>query len=83
MRLTSFRPVVTCATLSKHEIVRPEEVAEGTRPDGVHRSWLQVDKNGARNVLVGLNFIVVNVDALELQVIVALVDTVAVDAVLV
>ena len=82
-RLTSFRPVVACATLPKHEVVRPEEAAEGTRPDRVHRAWLEVDENGARNVFVGPHFIVVDVDALELQVVVALVDTFAVDAVFV
>ena len=83
VQLTSFCPVVSSATLTKHEVVRPEEVAEGTRPDRVHRSWLQVDEDGAGNVLVGLNLIVVDVDALELEVVVALVNTVAVDTVFV
>ena len=83
MSLTSFCPVVTSTTLPKDEVVRSEKSTERTRPDGVHSSWLQVDQNRARNVFVGLDFIVVNVDTLKLEVVGALVDTVAVDAVLV
>ena len=52
VQLTSFRPVVTCTTLAEHEVVRSEEVADRTRPDRVHGSGLEVDKDGTGNVLV-------------------------------
>ena len=83
LRVVTLCPVVTGTALTEDEVVGTEEVAEGTRPDRVHRSWLQVDEDGAGNVLVGLNLIVVDVDALELEVVVALVNTVAVDTVFV
>ena len=81
--LTSFRPVVTGTVLSKDKVVGAEEVAERSTADGVHGTGLEIDEDGAGNVLVGLNLIVVDVDALELEVVVALVNTVAVDTVFV
>ena len=83
MRLTSFRPVVTRTTLAEDEVVRTEEVAERARPDRVHGSGLEVDEDGAGNVLVRANLVVVDVDALELEVVVALVQAIAINAVLV
>ena len=83
MRLTSFCPVVTSSTLPKDEVVRSEEVAERTRSDRVHSSRLQVDEYSARNILVGRNLVVVDVDAFELEVVGTLVNTVAVDTVFV
>ena len=64
--LTAFSPVVTSTALPKDEVVRSEKRAKGTRSNGVHSSGLQVDQDSARNVFVGLNFIVVDVNALEL-----------------
>ena len=81
--LTSFRPVVSSTTLAEDEVVRTEQVAEGTRPYGIHGSRLEVDQDRARNILVRANFVLVNVDAFELEVVVALVQAVAVNAVLV
>ena len=43
----------------------------------------EVDENGAGDILVGTDFVVVDVDTLELEVVVALVLTVAVNAVFV
>ena len=83
MRLTSFRPVVTRTTLTEHEVVRPEQVAERTRPDRVHGSGLEVDEDGTGNVLVRADFVVVDVDTLELEVVVALVQAIAVNPVFV
>lgn len=81
--LTSFGPVVSSTTLTEDEVVGPEQVAEGTRPYGIHGSRLEVDQDRARNILVRANFVVVNVDTLELEVVVALVQAIAINAVLV
>ena len=66
--------------MTKNEVVGAEKVAERTRANRVHGTRLQVDQHSTGDILVGLNFIVVNVDTLELEIVVALVDTVTVDA---
>ena len=64
------------------QVVWSEKGAEGTRPDRVHGSGLQVDQNGTGHVLASGGLIVVNVDTLELEIRGALVRTVGLDAVL-
>jgi hypothetical protein len=83
VRLTSFRPVVSSTTLAKDKVVRSEQVTEGTRPYRVHSTGLKVNQDRTGNVLVRANFVVVDVDAFELKVIVSLVLTIAVNAVFV
>ena len=76
-------PVITSTALTEDEVVGTEEVAEGTRADGVHGSRLEINEDGTRDILVRANFVVVDVDALELEVVVALVETIRLDAVLI
>ena len=78
--LTSFRPVVTRTTLSEDKVVRAEKRAQGSGADRVHGSGLEVDQDSSRNVLVGADFVVVDVDTLKLKVVVALVQTLPVNA---
>ena len=80
--LTSFRPVVACTALAEHKVVRAEEVAERAGADIVHSARLEVDEHGAGHVLVGADFVVVDVDTLELKVGRAFVYTIALDPVL-
>ena len=83
MALTSFRPVVTCTVLAKHEVVGAEEVTKGTAADRVHGTWLEIDKDSARDVFVGTGLIVVHTDPFELKVVRALVFTVTIDTMLI
>ena len=53
--------------LSKHEVVRPEDAAVGSRPDGVHGTGLQVDQDGPGHVLSTAGLVVVDVDPLQLK----------------
>lgn len=80
--LTSFRPVVARTALAEYKVVRAEEVAERAGADIVHGARLEVDEHGAGHVLVCANFVIVNVDALQLEVGRALVDTITLDPVL-
>ena len=41
-------PVVPGPGLTEHEVVRPEDLAEGAGPDGVHGAGLQVHQDGLR-----------------------------------
>lgn len=81
--VVALGPVVAGTALAKDEVVRAEELAKGTGADGVDGAGLQVDEDGAGDVLVARGLVVVDVDALELQVRVTVVDTGVVDAVLV
>lgn len=79
----SLGPVVTGAGLSEHKVVGPEDLSEGARPYGVHGTGLQVDKDGPRDVFAAGSLIVVDVDALQLEVGVSVVGASWVNAVLI
>lgn len=82
LSVVALGPVVTGTRLSKDKVVGAEQRAEGTATDRVHRSRLQVNQDGAGNVLPSSGLIVVNVDTLELNVVGSLVRAVGLDAVL-
>jgi hypothetical protein len=83
MELTSFRPIVASAALTENKVIRSEKTSKGAGSDGIHSSGLEIDKNGAGNIFVGSNLVIINGDALELEVVCALVKAVALDAMLV
>lgn len=53
LRVMSLSPIVSCPTLTEDKVVRAEQGAERTGAKGVHGSGLEVDEDGARNILVG------------------------------
>ena len=69
--------------MSENEVIWTEKLAEWTSTDGVHGSWLQVHQDGTRNVTSTGCFVVVNVDAFQLQIGVTMVGTGWVNTVLV
>ena len=81
--VVALGPVVAGARLAEDEVVRAEELAEGAGADGVHGAGLEVHEDGARHVAAARRLVVVDVDALELEVRVAVVRARRVDAVLV
>mmetsp|Transcript_8088 Transcript_8088/g.21636 ORF Transcript_8088/g.21636 Transcript_8088/m.21636 type:complete len:456 (-) Transcript_8088:52-1419(-) len=81
--VVALGPVVARARLAEDEVVRAEELAEGARADRVHGAGLEVHEDGARHVAAARRLVVVDVDALELEVRVAVVRARRVDAVLV
>ncbi len=83
LRVVTLRPVVTSTTLTEDEVVGTEEIAEGARADGVHGAGLQINENSTGNVLVRADLVVVHVDPLELEVVVALVQSIRLNAVLI
>lgn len=46
-----FFVTLTGTGLSEYEIVWPKDLSEGSGPDGVHGTGLQIDQNGSRNIL--------------------------------
>jgi len=81
--VVALGPVVAGASLPEDEVVRTEELAKGTGADGVHGAGFEVHQNGTRHVATAGGLVVVHVDALELEVRVAMVCAGWVDAVLV
>jgi hypothetical protein len=68
---------------SRHsQVVGAEERAERATTDRVHGSGLEVDEDGAGHIFASGGLVVVDVDALELDVAGALVGAVGLDAVL-
>jgi len=83
LSVVTLGPVVTGTRLSEDEVVWAEDLAEWARADRVHRSWLKVDEDGTWDVLATGGLVVVHVDALELEVGVAVVCAGWVNAVLI
>lgn len=83
LRVVTLRPVVTSSALTEDEVVGTEKVAEGTRANGVHGAGLQINEDSTRDVLVRADLVVVHVDPLELEVVVALVQSIRLNAVLI
>ena len=76
-------PVVSGSGLSEDEVVRSEELTEGSSSDGVHGSWFKIHKDSSGDVSSSSSFVVVDIDSLELEIGVAVVGTCWVDSVLV
>ena len=76
-------PVVSSAGLAEDEVIWSEDLAEWSRADRVHCSGLQIDEDGSWNVLAAGSLIVVHIDALELEVRIAVVASCWVNSVLV
>merc|ERR1719312_197694 len=76
-------PVVTGARLAKDKVVRAEEGTVRARPHRVHSPRLQIHQHSPGHVLAAASLIVVDIDALQLQLRLAAVGTGWVDAVLI
>ena len=64
----TFSPVISSPTLPKDKVVRPEDLAVGAAPDGVHGARLEVDEDGPGDVLASRGLVVVHIDPLQLKV---------------
>lgn len=78
----SLGPVVSSTRLTEDEVVRPEDLAVGARSDTIHSARLKVHEDGAWDEPTAAGFVVVDIHALKLKVIVAAVATGGVDTVL-
>jgi len=83
LSVVTLGPVVASTRLAEDEVVRAEHLTEGTSADGVHRAGLQIHQDGAGHIATTGGLVEVDVDALQLQVRVALVGTGGVHAVFV
>nr|GMC98516.1 protein TUB21 [Ipomoea batatas] len=82
LSVVSLGPVVAGAGLAKDEVIGPEDLPVRARSDAIHGSRLEVHEHGARNEPPAAGLIVVDVHALQLEIVVAAVSPGGVDAVL-
>ena len=75
-------PVVARAALPEDKVVGTEHISERTGADGVHGAGLEIREHGARHVAASHALVEVDVHALQLQRVVAVVRAVSGDAVL-
>merc|ERR1719443_1420588 len=83
LRVMTLRPVVTGPRLTEDEVVRTEELTERAGANRVHGARLQIHEDRTRHVAAASGLVVIHVDALELQVRVAVVRSRRIDAVLI
>lgn len=83
LSVVTLSPVVSGSGLTEDEVVRSEELTEGSSSNRVHCSRLEIHKDSSGNESSSGSFIVVNVDSLELKVRVSVVGTGGVDSVLI
>lgn len=83
LSVVTLGPVVSSSGLTEDEVVRSEELTEGSSSNRVHCSRLEIHKDSSGNESSSSGFIVVNVDSLELKVRVSVVGTGWVDSVLI
>jgi hypothetical protein len=81
--VVTLGPVISGSGLSEDEVVGAEDLAKGAGADRVHGTGLEVNKDGTGNVLAAGGFVVVDVDALKLEIGVAMVGTGGVNSVLI
>ena len=79
----SLGPVVPGSRLSEDKVVWPEDLSVGSRPDGVHGSWLQIHQDSPGHIFATGGFVIVDIDSLQLEVGVPMVSTRGVHTVLV
>uniref|UniRef100_A0A6N2LXD9 Uncharacterized protein n=1 Tax=Salix viminalis TaxID=40686 RepID=A0A6N2LXD9_SALVM len=68
LSIMTFGPVISSARLSKHEVIRPKDLAIGTSPHTVHGARLEIHKHSARDKSSARCLVVINIDALQLKV---------------
>ena len=76
-------PVVSGSSLAKDKVIRAEELAERSGTDGVHGTRLQIHEDGTGNIAAASGLVEVDIDALQLEIRVAVVRTGGVDSVFV
>jgi hypothetical protein len=80
--VVTLGPVVSGSSLSKHEVIGPEDLAVWPRPHTIHGSRLQVHEYCTRHISPTACLIVIHIDALELQVRDTLVRSCGIDTML-
>ena len=61
--VVTLSPVVSGSGLAEDEVVRSEELTEGSSSNGVHSSGFQIHKHGSWNITTTSGFVVIDVNS--------------------
>lgn len=75
--------LLTRSRLAVHKVVGPKELTHGRLTHRVHGAWLQIDEHCAWHILAAACLVVVDIDALMLQIRLAMIVAIGIDAVFV
>ncbi|KVI07329.1 hypothetical protein Ccrd_014289 [Cynara cardunculus var. scolymus] len=64
----TLSPVISGAGLTEDKVIRPENLADGTRSDAVHGPRLKIHEYSTWNIATTGGFIVVNIDTFKLEI---------------
>lgn len=81
--LTAHYCLLTRSRLAVHKVIGPEELTHGRLTHRVHGAWLQIDEHCAWHILAAACLVVVDIDALVLQIRFAMIVAIGIDAMLV
>ncbi len=73
LSVMALGPIVSSSSLTKHKVVRSEDLAIRSWPNTVHGTRLQVHEHCTRHITTPTGFIVIHVYSLQLQVWVSMV----------
>ena len=81
--VVTLGPVVASSRLSKHEVVRSEDLSEWSGSDRVHGARLKVHQHSSGHILATAGLVVVDVDSLQLEVAVSMIGSSGVNTMLI
>jgi len=73
--VVSLGPVVTSTSLTENEVIRSEELSEGSSSDGVHSTGFKIHQDSSGDVSATSGFVEVNIDSFELEIGVTVIST--------
>merc|ERR1719386_561284 len=79
----SLCPIVAGSSLTKHKVIRAEQLAERSSAHAVHGTWLQIHEDGPWHVASTSGFVVIDINSLQLEVRVSMICACGVNAMLI
>jgi hypothetical protein len=83
LSVVTLGPVVTCTSLTEHEVIRAEKLTEWTSTDRVHGTRLKIHKDSTRNISATSGLVEIHIDALQLKIGVSVVGSSGINTVLI
>jgi hypothetical protein len=83
LSVMTLSPIVSCSSLSKHEVIWPEKLSERTSSHTVHCTWLKIHENCTWDIATTSRLVEIYVNAFELQVGITVVGSSRINAMLV
>jgi len=73
--VVSLGPVVTSTSLTEDEVIRSEELSEGSSSDGIHSTGFKIHQDSSGDVSSTSGFVEIDIDSFELEIGVTVIGT--------